>query len=156
MTCGDYEWDTRDAWTQIETAYPYVIEFDATTRPVLHRKFTALREEMVCEVPFVHVDWFLAVASLPPLYHDILALPETESALERELGIDVAGNLQRAPGLRVMRAGTNDSGFLRTTASWNDTLSAMVRIGRAMTLRVVWVGRTSCRTRCLLIGMGVR
>ena len=106
----DYEWDTRDAWTQIETVYPYVIEFDATTRPVLHRKFTALREEMVCEVPFVHVDWFLAVASLPPLYHDILALPETEFALERELGIDVAGNLRRAPGLRVMRAGTNDSG----------------------------------------------
>ena len=106
----DYEWDTRDAWTQIETAYPYVIEFDATTRPVLHGKFTALREEMVCEVPFVHVDWFLAVASLPPLYHDILTLPETESALERDLGIDVAGNLRRAPGLRVMRAGTNDSG----------------------------------------------
>ncbi|MXV85891.1 T9SS type A sorting domain-containing protein [Candidatus Poribacteria bacterium] len=106
----DYEWDTRDAWTQIETAYPYVIEFDATTRPVLHGKLTALREAMVCEVPFVHVDWFLAVASLPPLYHDILALPETESALERELGIDVAGNLRRAPGLRVMRAGTNDSG----------------------------------------------
>jgi hypothetical protein len=65
---------------------------------------------MVCEVPFVHVDWFLAVASLPPLYHDILALPETEAALERELGIDVAGNLRRAPGLRVIRAGTNDSG----------------------------------------------
>ncbi|MDE0688742.1 MAG: leucine-rich repeat domain-containing protein [Candidatus Poribacteria bacterium] len=106
----DYEWDTRDAWTQIETVYPYVIEFDATTRPVLHKKLAALREAMVCEVPFVHADWFLAVASLPPLYHDILALPETEAALERELGIDVAGNLRRAPGLRVMRAGTNDSG----------------------------------------------
>ncbi len=106
----DYEWDTRDAWTQIETVYPYVIEFDETTRPVLHKKLAALREAMVCEVPFVHVDWFLAVASLPPLYHDILALPETESELERELGIDVAGNLRRAPGLRVMRAGTNDSG----------------------------------------------
>ena len=106
----DYEWDTRDAWTQIETVYPYVIEFDEATRPVLHKKLAALREAMVCEVPFVHVDWFLAVASLPPLYHDILALPETEQELERELGIDVAGNLRRAPGLRVMRAGTNDSG----------------------------------------------
>ena len=106
----DYEWDTRDAWTQIETVYPYVIAFDATTRPVLHRKFTALREAMDCEVPFVHVDWFLAVASLPPLYHDILALPETEAELERELGIDVAGNLRRAPGVRVLRAGFNDSG----------------------------------------------
>ena len=105
-----YEWDRRDAWTHIETAYPYVIAYDATTQAVLHQKLATLRETMVCEVPFVHVDWFLATASLPPLYHDILSLPETEAELERELGVDVAGNLQRAPGLRVMRAGTNDSG----------------------------------------------
>ena len=106
----DYEWDTRDAWTQIETLYPYVIAFDASTQARLHTKLEYLKAEMVCEVPFVHVDWFLATASLPPLYHDILALPETEAALERDLGIDVSGNLQRAPGLRVLRAGTNDSG----------------------------------------------
>ena len=106
----DYEWDTRDAWTQIETVYPYVIAFDASAQTGLHRKLESLKAEMGCEVPFVHVDWFLATASLPPLYHDILALPETESELERDLGIDVAGNLRRAPGLRVMRAGTNNSG----------------------------------------------
>ena len=105
-----YEWDIRDAWTRIETVYPYVIAYDATTQGGLHQKLTALREIMVCEVPFVHVDWFLATASLPPLYHDILSLPETEQELERELGIDVVGNLQRSPGLRVLRAGTNDSG----------------------------------------------
>ena len=105
----DYEWDVRDVWTQIETAYPYVIEFDATTRPVLHRKLTALREDMLCEVPFVQADWFLAKASLPPLYHDILGLPETDRQLERELGIDVEQNLQRAPGRSVWRAGTNAS-----------------------------------------------
>ena len=36
----DYEWDTRDAWTQIETVYPYVIEFDATAQASrdLHKK----------------------------------------------------------------------------------------------------------------------
>ena len=105
----DYDWDVRDVWTQIETAYPYVIEFDATTRPVLHRKLTALREEMDCEVPFVQADWFLATASLPPLYHDILGLPATDRQLERELGIDVEQNLQRAPGRSVWRAGTNAS-----------------------------------------------
>ena len=106
----DYEWDTRDAWTQIETVYPYAIAFDARAQAGLHTKLEYLKTEMNCEVPFVHVDWFLATASLPPLYHDILALPETESELERELGIDISGNLRRAPGLRVMRAGTNDSG----------------------------------------------
>ena len=107
----DYEWDIRgDAWTQIEQVYPYAIEFDAGTQAGLLEKLTNLREEMSCEVPFVHVDWFLATASLPPLYHDILDLPETDRALERELDVDVARNIQSAPGRRVWRAGFNDSG----------------------------------------------
>ena len=106
----DYEWDTRDAWTQIENAYPYAIAFDERAQAGLLAKLTALRTEMACEVPFVYADWFLATASLPPLYHDILALPATERELEQELGIDVARNLQRAPGVRVWRAGTNNSG----------------------------------------------
>ena len=105
-----YEWDTQDAWTQIENTYPYAIEFDADTQAGLLAKLANLRQEMQCEVPFVYADWFLATASLPPLYHDILALPETERELERELGIDVERNLQRAPGVRVWRAGTNNSG----------------------------------------------
>ena len=106
----DYEWDLRAAWTQIEDAYPYRIDFDATIHVSLQRKLVGLQQGTESEVPFVQADWFLAMASLPPLYHDILALPETEQELERELGIDVARNLQRAPGISVWRAGTNDSG----------------------------------------------
>ena len=107
----DYEWDIRgDAWTQIEQVYPYAIEFDAGTQAGLLEKLTNLREEMSCEVPFVHVDWFLATASLPPLYHDLLDLPATDRELERELDVNVARNIQSAPGVRVWRAGFNDSG----------------------------------------------
>ena len=107
----DYEWDIRgDAWTQIEQVYPYAIEFDANTQAGLREKLTNLREEMNCEVPFVHVDWFLATASLPPLYHDILDLPETDRGLERKLDVDVARNIESAPGWRVWRAGFNNSG----------------------------------------------
>ncbi|MXZ01341.1 hypothetical protein F4Y93_12125 [Candidatus Poribacteria bacterium] len=69
-----------------------------------------MRQEMDCEVPFVHADWFLANASLPPLYHDILDLPETDRELEQQLEVSVARNLQSAPGVRVWRAGFNDSG----------------------------------------------
>ncbi len=84
----DYEWDVRsDAWTQIEQAYPYKIAFDAPTQTDLLEKLTTLQQEMSCEVPFVHVDWFLATASLPPLYHDILALPKTDRELETELKV---------------------------------------------------------------------
>ncbi len=107
----DYEWDIRnEAWTQIEREYPYSIAFNPETQAGLHEKLVTLREEMDCEVPFVHVDWFLANASLPPLYHEILDLPETDRELERELSIDVERNLQSAPGVRVWRAGFNDSG----------------------------------------------
>ena len=76
----------------------------------LHAKLTRLREGTESEVPLIHVDWFLATASLPPLYHDILRLPETDRELEKDLGIDVAENLRRAPGRNVWRAGFNDSG----------------------------------------------
>ena len=106
----DYEWDLRDAWTQIEAVYPYAIDFDATNRPVLSQRLTNLRQEMSCDVPYVYVDWFLATAVLPPLYHDILDLPQTDLELERMLEVDVARNLSSAPGRRVWRAGFNNSG----------------------------------------------
>ena len=61
-------------------------------------------------MPFMQVDWFLATASLPPLYHDILGLPDTDRELEDKLDVDVARNIALAPGRRVWRAGFNDSG----------------------------------------------
>ena len=106
-----YEWDVRnEAWTQIEREYPYSIDFDPETQAGLHEKLTDLRTEMDCEVPFVHVDWFLANASLPPLYHDILDLPETDRELEQQLEVNVTRNINSAPGVRVWRAGFNESG----------------------------------------------
>ena len=107
----DYEWEIgTNRWTQIEQMYPYSIEFNAPTQTNLHEKLTDLREAMNCEVPFVHVDWFLATASLPPLYHDILDLPATDRELEDRLEVNVVENLRNAAGKRVWRAGFNDSG----------------------------------------------
>ncbi len=105
-----YEWDRNEAWTQIEREYPYSIEFDSETQAGLHEKLTNLRTEMDCEVPFVYVDWFLANASLPPLYHDILDLPETDQELEEQLGVNVTRNINNAPGVHVWRAGFLKSG----------------------------------------------
>ena len=105
-----YEWDVNDAWPQIEAAYPYHIAFDAPTQTALKEQLTRLQGEMKCDIPSVHVDWFLATASLPPLYHDLLDLPLTDRELETRLEVDVIRNLLNAPGVRVWRAGTNDSG----------------------------------------------
>ena len=65
---------------------------------------------MRSNIPSVHIDWFIAQASLPPLYHDLLSLPSTDKELETRLGVDVDSNLRNAPGVRVWRAGFNNSG----------------------------------------------
>ena len=105
-----YEWDVNDGWGQIETAYPYHIPFDAPEQSALRDQLTRLQTEMKSDIPSVHVDWFVAQASLPPLYHDLLSLPLTDRELETRLEVDVLRNINNAPGVRVWRAGTNDSG----------------------------------------------
>ena len=105
-----YEWDRNDGWTQIEGAYPYHIPFDAPTETALREQLGRLQTEMSCDVPSIHIDWFLATASLPPLYHDLLSLPLTDRELETRLEVDVVRNLLNAPGVRVRRAGFNNSG----------------------------------------------
>ena len=105
-----YEWDVNDGWGQIEAAYPYHIPFDAPAQTALREQLTRLQGEMKSDIPSIHVDWFVAKASLPPLYHELLSLPLTDRELETRLEVDVARNLTNAPGVRVWRAGTNDSG----------------------------------------------
>ena len=105
-----YEWDVNDGWGQIEAAYPYHISFDAPAQTTLREQLGRLQTEMKSDIPSVQVDWFVAQASLPPLYHDLLSLPLTDRELETRLEVDVVRNLLNAPGVRVWRAGTNDSG----------------------------------------------
>ena len=105
-----YEWDANDGWTTIEAEYPYHISFDAPAQTALKAQLTRLQGEMKADIPSIHADWFIAQASLPPLYHDLLSLPLTDRGLETRLEVDVIRNLQNAPGVRVWRAGTNNSG----------------------------------------------
>ena len=102
-----YEWDSKsDPWYKIQQAYPYSINFTSST-------YRTLCQETHCEVPFVRADWFISTASLPPLYYEILDLPKTDGELEVQLEINVAANIENAPGIRVWRAGFNESGVSR-------------------------------------------
>ena len=105
-----YEWDVNDAWSKIEEEYPYHIAFDAPAQLGLRNQLGRLQTQMKTDVPSVHIDWFIATASTPPLYHDLLSLPLTDRELETRLEVDVARNLVNAPGVRVLRAGFNNSG----------------------------------------------
>src|SRR5262249_42645988 len=63
-----------------------------------------------CPLPYARGDWFVAAASHPPLYHEVLELPLNEKELEKQLRVDVAGDIRSE---RVARAGFNGSGVSR-------------------------------------------
>jgi formylglycine-generating enzyme required for sulfatase activity len=95
-----YEWDIGDKWNQILARHPYSVTYDdATAKSCYQRTRTTL--------PYVRGDWFVARASLPPLYHELLDIPKTDTELERRLQINVARNLAND---QAARAAFNGSG----------------------------------------------
>ena len=105
-----YEWDRIDGWTKIVDTYPYHITFDAPEHLGSRNQLVRLQAATKTDVPSVHIDWFIATASTPPLYDDLLSLPSSVRELETRLEVDVARNLRDAPGIEVWRAGFNNSG----------------------------------------------
>ncbi len=105
-----YEWDRNAGWTQIEEAYPYHAEFNAPAQRALKNQLSQLQTTLTTAVPSVNIDWFVATAASPPLYNALLSLPETDRELEERLEVDVVNNILTAPGIRVWRAGFNNSG----------------------------------------------
>jgi hypothetical protein len=97
-----YKW-TAPLWEKIVAAYPYRLDIPTDQA----RAFAA---QTGSELPYLRADWFVATASRPPLYHDLLQLPVTDRALERLLQVDVPGDVQDD---NVIRAGFNDSGVSR-------------------------------------------
>lgn len=94
----DYQW-TAAQWRKVAAAYPYGLLVTDTDR------ITRLSGEAV---PYLRADWFVAQASVPPLYHDLLGLPSSLAALEQRLGIDATRHF--AEEKHVFRAGVRASG----------------------------------------------
>src|SRR5436190_6644611 len=83
----DYGWSSG-TWRRITDSYPYAQG----------------------PIPYLRVDWFVANASRPPLYHDILGLPRTLGDLEAMLHLDTAFDIQQN---FARRFGVRDSGVSR-------------------------------------------
>jgi WD40 repeat protein len=95
----DYKWNAR-AWDRLAAAYPY--------RPADETpEGKALAAATGTELPLLRGDWLVAAASRPPLYHDLLGLPDRDKALERLVGVELLTDLQEES---AARAGFNDSG----------------------------------------------
>jgi Planctomycete cytochrome C len=117
-----YMWDAT-IWNRVLQEYPYGILDDGVTSRVI-AVFTASK------VPVIRGDWFVATASRPRLYQDILQLPGNLAELERQLRVDANVNITQE---RVMRVAFN--------ACSNATTPSTAITGGPTTSR-------RCRRRC--------
>jgi len=86
-------------WRRVLADYPYALILPESER------VARLSGEVVAHV---RGDWFVAAASAPPLYHELLGLPHSVAELERRLGLDTSRQL--AEEKQVIRAGVRSSG----------------------------------------------
>ena len=94
---ADLSW-TDDYWRRLTDVYPYGIVYDSSASK-------AIATLTSHPYPYLRADWFIAAASQPPLYHDLLGLEGPAGALaklEAKLGID---RLKNIASLRAIRAG---------------------------------------------------
>lgn len=98
-----YQW-TAMIWDKLAQADPYgLTQPNSSTAKELYGDTESV-------LPHVRGDWFVATASKPPLYHEILRLPNTDQELEELLHVDVADNIRTA---QAARAGFNGSAISR-------------------------------------------
>lgn len=105
MDLVDYGWTTA-TWATITAADPYAVDFKESDAQVIQN---------LAGTPLFSVkgDWFVESASQPPLYEQILELPETRFELEEKLKINVTQNIEDEKSLdrdEVLRAGFQRSG----------------------------------------------
>jgi serine/threonine-protein kinase len=90
----DYGW-TVDDWDQILNHYPYGLRVGGQDEKRI------IRNTGGCATPVIRADWFVNTCSRPPLYHELLDIPNNAKVLERKLGVDIPQNFRSN---RMMRA----------------------------------------------------
>ena len=97
-----FMWDST-LWNRILNDYPYgVLDDSAAAR--------AIAVATASRLPVIRADWFIATASRPPLYQEVLQLPANLAELERQLRVDAGLDITQE---RVVRVAFNGSGVAR-------------------------------------------
>lgn len=98
--------DWTDAtWQRIVAVNPYgLLQKNASSQ------VDTIRRQTGAAFPYIRADWFVATASVPPLYHEILELPDNVPDLEKRLGVTEQANIEQA---KVIRFGRRQSGVSR-------------------------------------------
>jgi hypothetical protein len=98
----DLKWNPR-LWDRALGRYPYRIDVQSPDA-------REARAATGTDQPHVRADWFLANASRPPLYYDLLQMPSTDRGLESLLQVDSTADIETEA---VVRSGFNGSGVSR-------------------------------------------
>jgi len=97
-TLRELRFGTRRYGRAVLAANPYGIEAELSAAQEIYKATQ-------CRQPYVRADWFVAAASRPPLYHDVLRpAPRRWARLEKLLRLDAAENIRQE---KVVRAGFN-------------------------------------------------
>ncbi|MEC9368485.1 MAG: DUF4384 domain-containing protein [Pseudomonadota bacterium] len=95
----DLKWEAKD-WDTIIKSYPYANRPDTTT-------YDTVKQITDTPISWIRGDWFAFTASRPPLYYDLLKLPDNFQQLQKDFGVDVTENIEK---FRAARAGFQKSG----------------------------------------------
>lgn len=113
----DIGWDKDNLWHRLLTEYPYGMSYQFASDQQLAADATFVCEATGSPIPIVRADWFIAKAGIPPLYHDLLRLPDGDNAaaeLEKLLSVDVVRDFNEN---RLVRAG-----FIKSNVSQHNRL----------------------------------
>ncbi len=106
-------WLDAAQFLQVLQEYPFAIEHnDPTINDLAENVNERLGggNRLRNRVPYVRADWFVAKASRPPLYNTLLVLPDTETKLQTELGVQFVSEFNNDT---LLRAAFTQSGVSR-------------------------------------------
>ncbi len=110
-------WDKHGQWQRMLTEYPYGMSYNTARDEQLQRDATFVYDATVSHIPVVRADWFVARAGVPPLYHDLLQLPDgpnTAAEIEKMLQVDVIDDFEQNLLARA--------GFIKSNVSQHNRL----------------------------------
>ncbi len=100
------KWDRR-VWETLAREYPYGIKYK-------FKSYEEVVEATGTRVPLIRADWFVATASRPPVYHELIQMPDNDETLEKILSVDVETNIGTSDAQRI--------GFARSGVSQNNRM----------------------------------
>ena len=100
-------WDRGNRWGEILRHYPYGLQYDFVKDEDLKQLWKDVSQFAGADLPYLRADWFIVTATQPPLYHQLLDIPDTLMGLEQQLQLNIQNNFLRGD---VARSGYAKSG----------------------------------------------